>query len=544
MVKDATADDGRTVPDASLQASAKAVRYVLIGRPLPLPENGQPYGPHTPTLTILSATFAADGADAARRLWQTTLRHQDPELTTAVEGRLARAGDPAEIKCTDFGNAERLVLRYGHDLRYCYPWRSWLWWDGRRWQRDQTGEVVRRAKATVQGIYAEAAETQDRERREALAKWAVRSEGDQRLKAMIEQAKSEPGIPVVPDALDADPWLLNCLDGTVDLRTATLRPPRQADLITKLAPVHFDREARCPIWERFVAEVLQGKADLIAFVRRAMGYSLTGDTRERVLFICHGAGRNGKSTLLEVIAELLGDYALRTPTETFMVKYHGQVPNDVAQLPGRRFVHASESDEGKRLAEAFIKDVTGRDTISARFMRGEWFQFRPVCKLWLRTNHRPTIRGTDHGIWDRIRLVPFEVRFDEGQDDKTLPEKLRAELPGILGWLLQGCLSWQTNGLGLPEAVSRATQAYRAEQDVLGDFLAECCALAPAATVRSAELFAAYRRWCEQNSEPPLGRKALAGRLQERGLSPARGSFGVWIWRGIGLQSGQSAGDT
>jgi putative DNA primase/helicase len=531
--------DGPQAQADPLQAASKAIRYLLIARPLPLPENGQPYGKHTPIIALLSAAFAADGADGPRRLWHTSLRHQDPELTAAVEGRLARAADPSDIKCTDYGNAERLVLRYGHELRYCYPWQSWLVWDGQRWQRDNRGDVERRAKATVQGIYAEASDSQDRERREALAKWALKSEADARIKAMVRLAESEPGIPILPEELDADPFLLNVANGTLDLRTGTLRPHRREDLLTKLAPVAYDPEATCPRWERFLGEIFLQRTGLIIFVRKIFGYSLTGDVSERVLFILHGPGRNGKSTLLEILAELLGDYALRTPTETLMIKHHSSIPNDLAALKGMRVVHASETEEGQRLAEALVKDLTGRDTISARFMRGEFFQFRPVCKLWLRTNHKPVIRGTDRAIWDRVRLLPFDLRIPDGQEDRSLPTQLRAELPGILTWALHGCLAWQTNGLGMPDEVKQATAGYQAEMDVVGDFLDDCCTVANWAKVESTALYKAYTSWCEANSERALKRRAFAAALQERGFrnDEERAVSGRILWTGLSLRA-------
>jgi putative DNA primase/helicase len=259
--------------------------------------------------------------------------------------------------------------------------------------------------------------------------------------------------------------------------------------------------------------------------------------RERALFICYGLGRNGKSTFLEIIAELLGDYAMRTPTRTLMEKHNPDtIPNDVAALRGMRFVHASESGEGKRLDEEFIKDATGRDTLSARFMHAEWFNFRPVFKLWLRTNHKPVIRGTDPAMWDRPRLIPFNARFTGKDDDKTLPEQLRRELPGILRWAVKGCLSWQINGLVTPAAVQQATDEYRQEMDVIGDFLADCCVSLSGASVTSKALLSAYTHWCDVTGEKPLSSsKALAARLQERGYTPEKGTHGVRLWRGIGL---------
>jgi putative DNA primase/helicase len=285
-----------------------------------------------------------------------------------------------------------------------------------------------------------------------------------------------------------------------------------------------------------VGEIFDQRRELVAFIRRALGYTLSGDTSERALFVCHGGGGNGKSTLLETIADMLGDYAMRTPAETLMVKREGQIPNDVAALRGARYVHASETEEGRRLAESFVKDLTGRDTLAARFMRGEWFQFRPVCKVWLRTNHKPVIRGTDEAMWDRLRLIPFEVRIPEHQQDRELPHKLREELPGILAWAVTGCLLWQVNGLGTPERVRAATQGYRDEMDRLGDFVDDCCVVTVEAQVTTKAIYSIYMAWCQRNGEPPLNRRAFAERLQERGFRPVRiGHEGARGWAGVGL---------
>ena len=341
---------------------------------------------------------------------------------------------------------------------------------------------------------------------------------------------------------------MNVLNGTLDLRTGELRPHRREDLITKLAPVVYDHEARCPLFLAFLDRILAGNADLIAFVQRAVGYSLTGDVQERVLLILWGGGANGKSTLLETLRGMLGDYAMRTPTETLLVKREGAIPNDIARLKGARFVSASEADEGKRLAEAQIKEMTGGDTITARFMRAEFFDFRPEFKLWLATNHKPVIRGTDKAIWDRIRLVPFNVRIPEAEQDKGLGAKLRDELPGILAWAVEGCLAWQRDGLGIAKDVQAATASYRDEMDVVAAFITDVCTVAPGARVQSRVLYEKYKRWCEENGERAVSQKALGEKLRERGLEPRKGSGGARWWHGVEVarvaRSGATSGIT
>jgi putative DNA primase/helicase len=451
----------------------------------------------------------------------------------SINGRRTRR-DPGGFNLTDLGNSERFIAHHGEDIRYCYPWRKWLVWTGARWERDDAGRVHKLAKETVRLIYREASDAEDEDRRKALAKHATQSEAEAKIRAMLELAKSE--APISPDDLDADPWLFNTANGTIDLRTGVLRDHRREDLITKLAPVEHIPAATAPAWEHFLQRVLPGE-DLRGFVQRAAGYSATGNTSEQCMFINHGTGANGKSTFQETISAALGDYAMRTPTEMLLAKRSDGVPNDIARLKGSRFVSASETEEGRRLAESRIKDLTGQDTITARFMRAEWFDFEPVHKLWLSTNHKPEIRGTDQAIWRRIRLVPWTVVIPPAEQDKKLSEKLRAELPGVLAWIVQGCLEWRRKGLQAPEEVRRATVEYRAEMDVVGAFLAECCVIAPEHDVSAADLYKAYGEWCKDTGETQVKQRRFGGQLTERGdFERYRGGkSGGHRWRGLDL---------
>ena len=440
---------------------------------------------------------------------------------------------------TDLGNARRLVHRHGRNLRYCWLWRKWLVWDGKRWVKDDTGEVYRLAKETVSSIYQEAAAAPNDEARKELGKHATRSEAGARIKEMVDLARSD--VPVMPDELDASPDLLNTESGTIDLRTGELREHRREDLITKIAPTTYRPDAAAPTWEAFLERVLPGE-DLRAFVQRAVGYSATGDTSEQCMFINHGGGANGKSTFQEAIAAALGDYAMRAPTEMLLAKRSDGVPNDVARLKGARFVSASETEEGRRLAESRIKDLTGQDTITARFMKAEWFDFAPTHKLWLSTNHKPEIRGTDAAIWRRIRLVPWAVTIPPAEQDKKLPIALRHELAGILAWVVRGCLQWRREGLQAPDEVRKATGEYRAEMDVLAGFLVECCELDTGHWEYAKDLYECYKRWCDENGERPEPQRKFGGRLGERGFQRDRGgSRGAGIWRGVRLTEEEKA---
>jgi putative DNA primase/helicase len=445
------------------------------------------------------------------------------------------AQPPRGYNLTDLGNAERFAAQHGKDARYCYPWRKWLVWTGAQWKRDEAGQIHRLAKETVRGIYREASDAEDEDRRKALAKHAAASESETRIRAMVELAKSE--APISPDELDADPWLLNVLNGTIDLRTGELREHRRGDLITKLSLVEYDPDAMAPTWDAFLERVLPSE-ELRGFVQRAAGYSATGDTSEQCMFIHHGPGANGKSTFQETVSAALGDYAMRTPTETLLVKRSGGVPNDVARLKGARLVTASETEEGRRLAESLVKDLTGQDTISARFMWAEWFDFKPTHALHLSTNHKPEIRGTDVAIWRRIRLVPWGVTIPPAEQDKKLPEKLRGELPGVLAWIVRGCSAWLREGLQAPEEVRKATRAYRAEMDVLAAFLADCCLRDEDETAFAGELWGAWKRWCEETGEHAGTQKRFGGQLAERGFLNHRDSrTGRKVWSGLALRS-------
>lgn len=518
-----------------------------------------PSGERNKELTSIAGSMRRRGMDAAEilaALEVTNERRCEPPLDTTELEKIAEsvsryepAGDlvrvsfngngrpqpPARFNLTDLGNAERFIEHHGEDVRYCYPWSKWLVWTGARWERDEAGKVHKRAKETVRSIYGEAAAAEDEDRRKALAKHATASEAEGKIRAMVELAKSE--VPASPDELDANPWLLNASNGTVDLRTGELREHRREDLLTKMTGTEYDSDASAPKWEAFLERVLPSE-DLRAFVQRGAGYSATGDTSEQCIFINHGVGNNGKSTFQEALGEALGDYAMRTPTEMLMVKRGGGVPNDVARLKGSRFVTASETEEGRRLAESLIKDLTGQDTISARFMRGEFFDFKPTHKLWLSTNHKPEIRGTDNAIWRRIRLIPWAVTVPPAERDRKLPEKLRAELSGILAWSVRGCLEWQREGLKPPEEVRQATREYRAEMDVLAAFVADCCERGDDKKAYAGELWKAWQRWCEETGEQAGTQKRFGGRLSERGFLNHRDSrTGRKVWSRVSLRS-------
>jgi putative DNA primase/helicase len=453
-----------------------------------------------------------------------------PPPQAKPNGAAARTFD---FHLTDLGACQRLVARHGARLRYCHPWKKWLVWDGKRWKPDATAEVLQLARETVRSIYNEAAATQDTNTRKALASYAQKYESEARLSAMVSLAESEYGVPVLPEQLDACRWLLNIDNGTLDLRTGNLQPHDPANLITKLAPVAYDAHAVGPVWLKFLEKVTGGSLPIAKFLQEAVGSSLSGEVLEEVLLVLYGTGANGKSTFVETILGMMGDYATKTPTTTLMdQRRDGSVPNDIARLRGVRMVAAVESKEGRRLNEERVKELTGRDTVTARFLFAEWFDFKPEFTLWLATNHRPEVRGTDHAIWRRLRLIPFTVTIPADQQDRRLPDKLREEWPGILRWAVEGCRRWlAAEGLSAPAEVTGATQAWQADADILGEFLEGYTLGDPDDWVQSAELWAAYQEWCK-GERFSLTRRQFARALADKGLVQQRMHAGR-VWRGI-----------
>src|SRR5215204_4683116 len=439
---------------------------------------------------------------------------------------------------TDLGNAERFVDAHRDRVLWCPSRKSFLCWDGKHYAWDERGEAVKLAHATARSIFHEAAEAEGEEEQKAITKWALASQNESRINAMLSQAR--PYLAVGMEELDRDPWLINCQNGTLDLRTGRLKGHDPTDRITKIVPEDYDPDASCPRFKRFLNEALVDDA-LIKFVKRYSGYTLTGITRERMLAILYGFGKNGKTTLVELLHEVLGDYARNTDVETLLIKKYQGVGNDVAALKGARFVSAAEVEKGRRLAESKVKQLTGRDTVTARFLFGENFDFKPEFKLWLSTNNKPVIQGTDDAIWDRIRLIPFTQRFDGHKADPKLPDKLRHEIAGVFAWMVEGCLEWQEHGLQEPKTVTEATKQYREEMDTLASFLDEVCVMGPHHRVLAEKLYQRYAMWCDDSGERKDPKKAFVARLEERGFERRRETAGVnkgrYIWLGIGFRS-------
>lgn len=450
-----------------------------------------------------------------------------------------RGGDAEAPHLTDAGNAQRFAREHGGDVHFCYPRRAWFVWDGVHWRRDEGDQTADRAKATARKLWTEVASAASEDTRKALARWAAYTESEPGIRRMLELAKSEPGIPVTPDELDRDPWLLNCPNGTLELRTGYLRPHRREDLITQVTAAAYEPGARHPIFDAFLERVLPDEP-VRAFVQRVAGYALTASTREEKLFIAHGPTAGGKSTFLTALRRTLGDYATAADAHTFMERRTdaGAPRDDVVKLIGRRLVVSSEVKNGVRLAASLVKTLFGGDPMAARALYERTVEFTPVFKLVVAANQRPKAPDDDDALWRRLYEIPFTVSIPETERDPevktTLCDPTQAGA-AVLAWCVEGCAAWLADGLAMPEAVRKASQAYRDEMDPLSDFISERCVLEKLAEVATKDLKDAYLSWARDTGvREPLGARAFNSRLESRGC--ARGRKGM-TWFGIRLRT-------
>jgi putative DNA primase/helicase len=397
------------------------------------------------------------------------------------------------------------------------------------------------AKDTVLAMYAKAARLVDDGARKEATKHALRSDSEARLRSMINLAQSEPGVPVRPDELDADPWLFNCQNGTIDLQTGKLLPHDPARLITKLSPVNYSPDAHLGLFEDFIRVVTCENEELAAFLQRTFGYTLTGLTAEEKLFFVHGPTGTGKSTMLECAKGAMGEYCKTADFESFLQRsFTGGPRNDIADLAGARCVISIEVDEGARMAEGLVKTLVGGDTVKARHLYSEGFEFRPQFKLFLAANHAPRVKAEDDAMWRRILRVPFNAVIEREKRSPMVKAILRDSDkggPAFLAWAVKGCLDWQANGLGIPPVVEKATEEYRETQDTLRDFWADCAVFSSEAWTPVADLRKVYDAWADDmgiSKRERLSGNAFANRLKAKGCQAERKHDGRG-WQGIGL---------
>lgn len=428
-------------------------------------------------------------------------------------------GEYRRYSLDDMGNAARFYDLFGEDFRYNYADKGFLYWDGKRWTADLDGRVEEAADKAVEAMSQEAeyyASEGSEELKKAFAKHISKSRSNHSKNNMLREVQHK--LPVLPSSLDRDKMAFNLSNGTLSLRTGELSPHSRERLITRLSPVEFSESAECPLWTKFLDEIFAGDEELIRYVQKAVGYSMTGETTEQCVFFLFGTGSNGKSTFLEVLHSIFGEYVMNIQPETIMVKNNvgGSINSDIARLKGARFVTTVEPNEGMRLNEGLLKQLTGDDTVTARKLYGNEFEFKPEFKLWLATNHKPILRGRDEGIWRRIHMIPFMVHIPDERKDGRLKEKLEKEFPGILRWAIEGCRLWQKEGLSKPKAVLDITGEYRREMDAIAGFIEERCEVGEGLSVKSSVLYKAYSDWCEANSEFKLSNRKFSMELDRK----------------------------
>jgi len=440
------------------------------------------------------------------------------------------------VSCTDIGNALRLVARYGDIIRYCKTWNTWLTWNGKRWELDTADVITTLAKNTARMIWAEVAQCEDKDAIEAMSKWAKASANVARIKAMI--TLSQPDCAVSPDVFDRDPWVLNCQNGTIDLRTGDLLLHRQADNITKICPFEYDPSATSPLWDDYLERFFPDRGEVVMYLQRVAGYALTGFSNVKALFILEGVGNSGKTTFVETIKAVMGTYAGKLPATSLIVMENKTMNTDIAELKGVRLAVASELEEGKYLAEAKVKDLTGGGTQVGERKYEHMFNFDPTHTLILDTNHMPRIRGTDNAIWNRLKRIQFLQHIEDTAADEHYNDRLRGELSGVFNWMLAGCMTFQRGGIADPPVVKEAVASYRADMDIYAQWLQECCIVGSQQTCYAKQLYNSYTQWCIENGE------AQAAKISDRGLSVKHVDHGFKrdhdrggsVWYGLGLK--------
>lgn len=462
---------------------------------------------------------------------------------------------PYDFPLTESGDAELFAEQYADDLRFDHLRGRWLLSDhvSGLWIPDDIHHVTNMALDVIRLRGERGMLLKDFAQRKAMVTWAINGESRARLSNLLELAKKKPPISDNGKHWDEDPWLLGCRNGVVDLRTGVLRRAEPSEHITMQVRIAFDPTATCPVWMDslqgiFSQEDQEEAQKVIDFFHRAMGYSITGDCREECCFFAYGEGANGKGTLMNTIGHLLLDYVDDMPYSTLERNIHGGgIPNDVAKMAGKRFITCSEVNEFT-LNESRLKAITGRDPMTARFLNKEFFTFQPVGKIWIATNNKPRVTGTDDGIWRRIHLIPFLNKFEGANRNLGLKDYLRDhELPGVLVWLVNGVRLWLERGLDPPSTVKVATEAYRQESEPMQPFIDTCCVVNERASAQSSALWTEYQRWLSlQNDVSRLSDKAFGKALsrrfhkEERRVGPNR--TGQTFYLGIGLRERGDAG--
>ena len=454
-----------------------------------------------------------------------------------ANGKVGIDKKPAKsYDATDTGNAHRLYDRFGNVLKYSYNRKKWYFWTGKKWTIDESGEVKKLADEICEDLKKEAWQIEDEKIQEAAMKWAKRTAGSSAKEAMVKECQHLDDIPASPEAFDSYTDFLNVQNGVVNLRNGELMPHDSRLMMSKITNCEYDVKKKKPKrWLQFLDEITGGDKDLQAYIQKGIGYSISGSNKEQCAYFLYGMGNNGKSTFLDTIADMLGDYASNAQPDTLMLQSKvgslgGGANSDIARLKSARFVTCEEPTEGVRLNEGLLKQLTGGSKVTCRFLYGDEFEYTPEFKIWVATNHKPVVRGTDVGIWRRIKLIPFEVNIPKNKVDKNLKYKLRQEFPQILAWAVEGCMKWQAEGLDEPECVKEATKDYKQEMDLIAGFVEQCVMIDYASDdkVMGADLFAVYRAWAKANNEWEMTAKKFGMEVVKKLPEKGRDGKGVY----------------
>lgn len=433
---------------------------------------------------------------------------------------------------TDSGNAARFVQDHTGKVLFC-PGINWLQYDGKRWC-PAGNQITKFAKKTVEKMWAEVGRAPE-SKREKMSAHALKSQSAQSVQNMVKLAECE--MPIEVDALDADPWLLNCLNGTIDLRTGELRKHSPDDRLTKLAPVRYDPDAQSDLWESVIEHALPNKR-VRDFFQRLVGYTLTGCTGEDIFVLIHGPTRTSKGTVQEAIAAMLGDYAITAELDMLAERKHAGGPRpELVRLRGARMVSIYETSRRLTLSASLVKTLAGNDPVTARTLYKEPIEFKPEAKIWAATNHLPKVPADDGALWERIRAIPFEVTIPEHERDPSIRSRLKEpeHTSAILAWAVDGCLKWQKDGLRQPDAVREAGRAYRESMDPVGRFVRECCELGAGLWVATSDLKAEYQSWSEVEGEEMMSSESFTRKLRDLDCEPQK-KYGDRGWKGITLK--------
>ncbi len=443
----------------------------------------------------------------------------------------APAAGPGQIALTDMGNARRFALLHAQTTRYVAAWGQWYAWNGSRWVCDTMCYVETKCKLTALAIRAEASQSSDQGLAEQTFKWAIKTQASGALRAMQQLAKSETAIAASPNIWDKDPLVVNLKNGMYHLGRKEFIEHDRNQLCTQIFPVDYVENIECPHWLQFLSMIMEGDNERVEYLQRVFGYCLTGLVNEEVIFFFIGTGANGKSTLLSTMQSIMGNYAKPGAPELLTVTKAGENkhPASVADLHKARLAVCQETDKGTYLSEGLVKSITSQDEIKARFMGKDWFQFTPTHKIIMAANHKPTVRGTDNGIWRRLHVIPFNVVIPKEEQDKDLKFKLLKEASGILNWAIEGYYKWKEMGLKAPKIVMDAVSDYRETMDLLSEFMQERCSLDKRFTATLADLYESYQSFCIEKGDKFVTRRAFSAMLLERGCGKGRNAAGILI---------------